>query len=107
MCSEPGKLVIGSHVSSLSRGKSRHPIRNSRRCSFVMTRGIEVRVLDDVKVCSLVGSGCESFYRGQMHGICGWELHIYHWVSTLVMGNFIYRWVITLVMGNLMGRRFG
>ncbi len=28
MCSEPGKLVIGSHVSSLSRGKSRHPIRN-------------------------------------------------------------------------------
>ncbi len=28
MCSEPGKLVIGSHVSSLSRGKSHHPIRN-------------------------------------------------------------------------------
>ncbi len=26
-CIERGKLVIGSHVSSLSRGKSRHPIR--------------------------------------------------------------------------------
>jgi hypothetical protein len=26
---EPGKLVIVSHVKSLSRGKSRHPIRNS------------------------------------------------------------------------------
>ncbi len=29
MCSEPGKLVIDSHVSSLSRAKSRHPIWNS------------------------------------------------------------------------------
>jgi hypothetical protein len=29
MCSEPGKLVIGSHVSYLILGKSPHPIRNS------------------------------------------------------------------------------
>jgi hypothetical protein len=36
VCSEPGKLVIGSHVSCLSREKSHHTMRNST--SFFVIR---------------------------------------------------------------------
>ncbi len=39
-----------------------------------MTRGFKMCVLDDVNTCSLAGSGCVSFSRGQLHWIRGWEL---------------------------------
>jgi hypothetical protein len=38
------------------------------RCSRVMTRGIEIRVLDCVNPRSLAGSGCESFLKGLSMG---------------------------------------
>ncbi len=62
-----------------------------------MTRGFEMCSLDDVNTCSLPGSGCVSFSRGQVHWIRGWEGTVHG----------IYPWVVTLVMGNLMGSRFG
>jgi hypothetical protein len=45
-------------------GGSRHG-----RCSRSMGRGFEIRVLDDVITRSILGSGCESFYRGPSHWI--------------------------------------
>ncbi len=51
-------------------GGSRHG-----RCSRVMTRGLEMCVLDDVKVWSLAGSGCESFSRGPLH----WIHDVFSW----------------------------
>jgi hypothetical protein len=44
------------------------------RCFRVMTRGIEIRVLDDVNTRSFPGSGCESFCRDQIHWIRRWGL---------------------------------
>ena len=44
------------------------------RCSRVITRGLEMCVLDGVNTCSLPGSGCESFCRGQCHWIRAWGL---------------------------------
>ena len=36
------------------------------RCFRVMTRGLEMCVLDGVNTRSLIGSGCESFSRGPL-----------------------------------------
>ena len=43
-------------------GGSRHG-----RCSRAMTSGLEMCVLDDVNTWSVPGSGCESFWRGQLY----------------------------------------
>ena len=58
-------------------------------CSRVVTRGLEMRVLDGVNARSFTGSGCGSFSRGPLHWIRGWGLAygIYAWISTLVMGG--------------------
>ena len=43
-------------------------------CFRVVTRGLEMRVLDDVNVWSFAGSGCGSFSRGPLDWIRGWGL---------------------------------
>jgi hypothetical protein len=51
------------------------------RCSRTMSRGIEMRVLDDANTGSFISSGCESiaevrcssFMNGVIHGIYSWD----------------------------------
>jgi hypothetical protein len=46
------------------------------RCSRVMTRGLEMRVLDGVNTWSLAGFGCGTFCRGPLHWIYSWGLYM-------------------------------
>jgi hypothetical protein len=76
-----------------------------------MVRGFEIRVLDDVNMRLFVTSGCESFYRGPLHWICGWGLSIgdipgsEHWWWEIWWGDVLGRlWMVFFFGGRGRGR---